>query len=259
MFLSEEPVIYMVTLLFSAHILGDFVFQTKRDVQRKRDLPVLFKHSFIHAALAYVLSGIWYIWIIPVVIFITHGLIDWIKDALHTTFKKPLTLFLLDQAAHLLVIIVLAFSLKVYLHQDVQIYWIEKLGILFVSFLVVTIGIILVIRVGGMIIGMAVQPYLAQISTENERDHIRKRGLDDGGKMIGYLERLLIFLFILMNFPLGIGFLITAKSVFRFGEVSNPDNRKEAEYIIIGTLMSFSYAIVIGYGIRWYVMKLWGM
>ena len=36
----------------------------------------------------------------------------------------------------------------------------------------------------------------------------------------------------------GIGFLIAAKSVFRFGELTSPDRRKQAEYIIIGTLFS---------------------
>ncbi len=150
-----EPVIYVITLIFSAHIFGDFVFQTRKDVERKPDLSVLIKHSLVHAALAYVFSGMWSLWIIPVVIFISHGLIDWIKDSLQNTIKKPLAVFLLDQAAHIVVIIMLAFSLNEYPHQDLQIYWIEKLGSSFFYSMVIVVGIILVVRVGGIIIKMA--------------------------------------------------------------------------------------------------------
>jgi hypothetical protein len=39
----------------------------------------------------------------------------------------------------------------------------------------------------------------------------------------------------------GVGFLVAAKSVFRFGELNDHKNRLEAEYITIGTLMSFSW------------------
>ena len=41
----------------------------------------------------------------------------------------------------------------------------------------------------------------------------------------------------------GVGFLVAAKSVFRFGELTNQQNRLEAEYITIGTLMSFSWGL----------------
>lgn len=249
----------LITLLFSAHILGDFVFQTKNDVERKGDLLVLSKHSFLHAMLAYVFSGIWSLWLIPVVIFITHGLFDLTKDALHHSFKKPLLLFLFDQAAHLIVIIGLVVSISVFGQIPLQSFWFEQLGTMFLTPLIIIIGIIVAVRVGGFIIGMAVQPYLLQINAEKEGSHKPTRGLEDGGKTIGYLERLLICLFILFNIPLGIGFLIAAKSVFRSGEVRNPENRKEAEYIIIGTFISFAYAIVIGYGVRWYVIQLSGM
>jgi hypothetical protein len=43
-----------------------------------------------------------------------------------------------------------------------------------------------------------------------------------------------------------IGFLIAAKSVFRFGDLKDSRNRKLTEYILIGTLLSFGIAIVTG-------------
>lgn len=76
------------------------------------------------------------------------------------------------------------------------------------------------------------------------------RGFADGGAVIGRLERLLIDLFVL-SYSLGaVGFLIAAKSIFRFGELSNQKNRLEAEYITIGTLMSFAVGLAVSLGIR---------
>lgn len=78
-----------------------------------------------------------------------------------------------------------------------------------------------------------------------------KRGFDDGGAVIGRLERFLIYLFVLAGEPSAVGFLIAAKSVFRFGELSDQQNRLEAEYITIGTLMSFSVGLAIAVAVRW--------
>jgi hypothetical protein len=70
--------------------------------------------------------------------------------------------------------------------------------------------------------------------------------LNDAGKYIGILERLFVFGFILMSQWGAIGFLLTAKSVFRFGDLSKAKDRKLTEYILIGTLLSFGIAILIG-------------
>jgi hypothetical protein len=48
----------------------------------------------------------------------------------------------------------------------------------------------------------------------------------------------------------GVGFLVAAKSILRIGEVKAPEQRKEAEYIIIGTLMSFGWGLLIAYGTK---------
>ena len=61
------------------------------------------------------------------------------------------------------------------------------------------------------------------------------------------LERALVFLFIMMDQPAAVGFLITAKSIFRFGDIREHRQMMLAEYIIIGTLMSFAYGIFLSY------------
>lgn len=60
--------------------------------------------------------------------------------------------------------------------------------------------------------------------------------------MIGLLERGLIFALILLGQPGGVGLLIAAKSILRFGAVK--DDRALSEYVIIGTLASFAWALL---------------
>ncbi|MEQ8846374.1 hypothetical protein [Botrimarina sp.] len=83
-----------------------------------------------------------------------------------------------------------------------------------------------------------------------------QRGFPDGGAVIGRLERSLIYLFVVGGTPTAIGFLIAAKSVFRFGELSDRANRLEAEYITIGTLMSFAVGLAVSHVAAWLLRSL---
>jgi hypothetical protein len=60
------------------------------------------------------------------------------------------------------------------------------------------------------------------------------------------LERLLIYCFILTGHFEAIGFLLAAKSIFRFGDLKEAQDRKLTEYVLIGTLLSFGIAIATG-------------
>jgi hypothetical protein len=70
--------------------------------------------------------------------------------------------------------------------------------------------------------------------------------LSNAGKYIGILERLFVFIFVITDNWEGIGFLLAAKSVFRFGDLKESKDRKLTEYILIGTLLSFAIAITTG-------------
>ncbi len=78
-------------------------------------------------------------------------------------------------------------------------------------------------------------------------------GLDEGGLWIGRLERFLVLTFILLNHFEAIGFLVAAKSILRYGEISRGGARSEAEYVLIGTMMSFAAAIVVGVLAGWLI------
>jgi len=72
-------------------------------------------------------------------------------------------------------------------------------------------------------------------------------GLSKGGRYIGWLERSLVMMLLLMGQASGIGFLFAAKSILRFGEIKDSHQRKMAEYIIIGTFLSFGWALITSY------------
>ena len=47
--------------------------------------------------------------------------------------------------------------------------------------------------------------------------------------------------------------LLPAKSVFRFGDLNRTKDIKVAEYVLIGTFVSFTIAIVIGFSVIWLI------
>lgn len=76
---------------------------------------------------------------------------------------------------------------------------------------------------------------------ENKKD---KHGKFHSGKLIGYLERCLILIFVVLSQYEAIGFLIAAKSILRFGEASS--GTEKSEYVLAGTLLSLAFALLLG-------------
>ena len=64
------------------------------------------------------------------------------------------------------------------------------------------------------------------------------------GRVIGFLERIFVVLFILMGQYTAIGFVLAAKGVVRYPEFGN---RNFAEYILIGTLLSVLMAMGVAF------------
>jgi hypothetical protein len=257
----------LLICLMASHFVGDFIFQSDKDASNKLMPLILLRHSFTVTILSYVLCGVWNQWLIPLVIFCTHSVIDWTKEKAvkreNFSNKWSIYAFLIDQAAHISIIIILAITITPAGTaantgaNTISLFWVDLFGKGFLKPLIVLSGAILAVKAGGILIGMAVKPFLDEIrNSENyvdKKTNPSSRGFKNGGKVIGQLERSLIFLFILMGQLTGIGFLIAAKSVFRFGEIKDPQHRMEAEYIIIGTLMSFGYGMLIAYATKYFL------
>jgi len=64
------------------------------------------------------------------------------------------------------------------------------------------------------------------------------------GRVIGFLERIFIFVFVLLQQYAAIGFILAAKGVVRYPDFKN---RTFAEYILIGTLLSALMAMATAF------------
>jgi hypothetical protein len=231
--------IVLALKLILAHILGDFVFQSNKWVQNKRQLklksPKLYLHILLHALfLILALQFDFSYWLGIVIILVSHFLIDLGK--LYAINKvNNITLFFLDQLLHLAVIIGVVYYYIRFEFINLDLYLPQAL-LLIVAILMVTVVTSIIMRV------------LISKWKPEEESH---ESLENAGAYIGMLERLFIFGFIILNYWEGIGFLLAAKSVFRFGDLSNAKDRNLTEYILIGTLLSFGLAILIGLGYQW--------
>ncbi|MGM9860408.1 MAG: DUF3307 domain-containing protein [Muribaculaceae bacterium] len=227
----------LLRLLF-AHILADFFFQndkicTGKEEKSAKGFIYLLLHSSIHSLTAYLCVAEWSNWIIPLVVFVSHTLIDYIKVAF---MKKGLASFILDQLVHLAIIVILWLSLFDHsggLYRDFfSMEWNS------INTWVVFIAYILILKPTSVFLSLFVKRWTPLETAD--------KSLPNAGKWIGYLERILILTFLLSGTTEGIGFLLAAKSIFRFGELSKAQEIKTTEYVLIGTLASFSIAILIG-------------
>lgn len=70
------------------------------------------------------------------------------------------------------------------------------------------------------------------------------------GKIIGIIERIMLYIFAAFGNLTAIGFILAAKGFTRFKEL---DDRNFAEYVLIGTLLSAALSIIPGLLIRKYL------
>lgn len=235
----NETLLIALQLLL-AHVLTDFVLQPAKAIQQKRQRkaksPFLYLHVFIAGLLTYLLLQQWTSFLVPVVVMVTHFGIDLWKLNQN---EDNLKLFLLDQFFHLLVLL----FAWLYLTEnfDAIVPFFESL---FDSqnALILILGYLIVIFPFGFIIGKATKTWQDEIEKED-----KVNSLDKAGRYIGIFERILVLTFVLTHNIAAIGFLIAAKSILRFSDKSQSGGRKQTEYVLIGTLMSFALTIIVGF------------
>lgn len=218
-------------LLF-AHVIADFVLQTSYIALNKHRTGVLLLHSVIVLLTAQAALGRVDAWEL-VALALIHGVADWAK----VRFGRPgLGPFLADQAVHATtVLLVASYNPGLWeggLWAGIGTDWLSAL-------MTLVAGAILATRAGGFAVGLLMRPWA---------DVDLPKGLTNGGALIGLLERGLIFLLVMVDQAAGIGFLIAAKSILRFETTSK--DQKAGEYVIIGTLASFGWALIFAYGTR---------
>lgn len=223
-------ILWLIKLIL-AHLLTDFVLQPSGWIEsRNRNhfaSPYLYIHGFITALVALLLIGFQY-WLIGIVILITHILIDGWKSYQPDATKY----FLIDQALHFLVLLVCWYFL--FLEYDDILYAWENINAQ--NVIVLITAYVFVTFPAGILIGQLTKKWREQI-----KDGVT---LGNAGKWIGIIERIVILTLVLNHQYDAIGLLIAAKSLLRFNEANRPEIK--TEYLLIGTLISITIAILTG-------------
>lgn len=232
-----------------AHLAGDFVFQSTKWVEDRNKNGYKSKYLYLHILVHFLLLVLFFANELPAVsgyiilIVVSHFLIDLGKIYLEKTSRfSQLGLFLTDQFLHLAVL----FGVVVMHFPEfsmTSIISVEKLMLYAIVLLLIT-----------SVTSIGMKMFFRKWSESFKKKTLKKESLNNAGNVIGIIERLLVVLFINIGFFEGIGYLLAAKSIFRFGDLTNAKDRKLTEYILSGTLISFTIAILVGIALRYVLM-----
>lgn len=223
--------------LILAHLLGDFILQPNSWVVDKESKihksKFLYLHILIHIVLSLIILNNLDLWWVAIGVGFTHFIIDFAKLKFQRAKTKKVWFFI-DQLLHISVIAGVSFYFKEFSLQIFQDY----------DFIKIIIGILFLTTPASIIIKTLLSSWTPFAEVVNKIQVTES--LTSAGKYIGILERLLVFTFIMVGHWEGVGFMIAAKSVFRFSDLAQAKQRKLTEYVLIGTLLSFGLAIVTG-------------
>ena len=225
--------IILIKLLL-AHLLGDFMLQPNswvahKELKKEKSIYLYF-HVAIHGVLAWIFIGNANFAGFALLLMIVHGFIDYVKLYFQQTKTRRIW-FITDQLAHVLSIMGIALLY-------------EKKPFAFNGFIdefwIIITAIMLLTKPTSICIKNIISIWTPE--NKNNKDH----SLANAGNSIGILERLFVLCFILTGHFEAIGFFLAAKSIFRFGDLKEAKDRKLTEYVLIGTLLSFGIALVVG-------------
>ena len=222
--------------LILAHLLGDFVLQPDSWVADKENYKLkskfLYFHVLIHTVLSFVFLWDLQLWWVALLIGGSHFIIDAAKLSFQT-IKTKKTWFFIDQLLHIIVIAGASFYFR-------------EFNFSFLGnqeFLKIIMAALFLTTPASIFIKILLSSWTPVPDAQNA---IQTESLSSAGKYIGILERLLVFTFIMVNHWEGVGFMVAAKSVFRFSDLAQAKQRKLTEYVLIGTLLSFGLAVLTG-------------
>jgi len=236
-----------ILVLVLAHILGDFYFQNTFIAKKKIEK---FKYYLLHCvlygiAVLLVFIPVWdKSYIIPLLQFsLSHALIDGIKILIQNRQKhinkNSHIIFLLDQALHIICIILFAYYLNM---QNIIIQPIgcimDILSHISLSYMIIIKFLLLLLgnyRPCNILIRITIKKYKPDFEVAEQ-----KMG---AGSIIGTLERYIITVFLYIKQYSLIGLVLTAKSIARYSQLN--DDKKLAEYYLLGTLLSTIYSLVL--------------
>ncbi|PTO70494.1 DUF3307 domain-containing protein [Vibrio splendidus] len=225
------------------HIICDFYLQPNQWVEAKTKYTYrsteLYFHSLLHGvALLVPAIALGIDWrsttCLVVIIAVSHFIIDLWKVRARNGGK--FSYFIIDQTLHVSVLVAIAFHMADGVMIDAVLQD-EK----FSDGVMVVFAYLLILKPTSIVIGSVLRKFPI-----SDQDTTSISGLIAGGELIGYLERVLILTFTLVGSYAAVGFVLAAKSIFRFGELNKSDDRSMTEYVLIGSLISVVITTLVG-------------
>lgn len=239
--------------IYLAHLLTDFVFQTHRLVEQKKQgkLYAYFLHGLTHylsaiALVSFFLAGSGLSWRTHAVILalaLVHLFFDFAKIQLahKSILKDGVVAYVSDQLLHFVSVAFAAWLLSPGLPFAEEAALLSRGRALPSRLLFIPVIYVGVIFGGGYLIRALTRPLAKSINLEQPE----KGGepMQNAGLYIGWLERFLLLTALLLQSPGTAGLILAAKAIARYPEFKS---EHFAEYFLIGTLLSFAIALLGG-------------
>ena len=215
--------------LLLAHLFSDFLLQTSKSCNSKREKKWRSGYHYVHAAIVFALSWLasfcLEFWWCALVIAVTHFAIDIWKSYRKDTVKW----FVVDQLLHIAILAAVAWQ---WCRFDE---WSVPLGIS-TKYIALAVAIAVCWKPANIFIKLMLKHYSVNVPEAHADSGF------NAGALIGDIERWLILAFVIMQRYEALGLLIAAKSIIRFGEKETA----KTEYVLAGTLMSIFIAVMAG-------------
>jgi hypothetical protein len=228
----------LLILQILAHLLSDFTFQSDKWSKNKINNGFKSKyqkwHSLIIIVISWMLSFQWLFLIASIPIAIFHWIIDGFKKDLSNHKKLKKFSFFIDQSLHLMalfgftILFYFLFPIDPYIKISGNTHW-----------LLIITAYVLCTKPANIFIKEVFKVYNLSIENEKFGDVL------NAGRLIGIIERIITLTLILYGQFEAVGFIIAGKSILRYKKADT----SKSEYVLIGTLLSFGIAILIGIAI----------
>lgn len=221
----------MFLSLLLAHVIGDFYLQNDKYCAQKEERKFrswfLYVHSLIIGGVSWAAVPIFNFGFYALAIAFSHLVIDIVK----TYIPKGLWNFVIDQIAHLAILIIVASLFDTTTELPIQ--SMDCNGSFSIPLFI--LAVLLCIKPANILIKLVLKKY--QVGETQSCENIK-----NAGALIGNLERILTIIFVIIGQYGAIGFIIAAKSILRFKDTDTA----KTEYVLAGTFMSFGIALLCG-------------
>lgn len=235
----------LILLQFIAHLFADFIFQPQSwSVNKRKNILTAYHiyHGVVVFLMAYLLSFDLGFWWAALLLAVVHFITDIIKSYLEVKAQKNSknnNYFFIDQLTHIAFLVLISI---LYNHcNDINFI----LDLPFKATLIAG-AFVFCSKPSNLFIKNIFTAFSIDIPKKNELEEPQvesnndDQSLPNAGKLIGIVERFLVLALVLVGQFSAVGLIIAAKSILRFrSPIKN-------EYILVGTLLSFGIAVLIG-------------